>query len=127
MVNHKLLKPDGILILEPNGPLEAADFENLAHQLDPYIAEQGQLHGLLIHASKFPGWVNFDAFRTHLHFIEHHIQHVQKVAFVSDNNLLAEVPKIAGHLVRAEVKHFPESEYEHAMQWLKVAVVSSGS
>jgi hypothetical protein len=39
---------------------------------------------------------------------------------VSDNHILTEVPKIAAHLVHAEVKHFPESEYEAALQWLKV-------
>ena len=29
MLNHKLLSPDGILILEPSAPLEAADFAAL--------------------------------------------------------------------------------------------------
>ena len=121
MLHHQLLQPEGILILEPEGALEAADFENLARELDPYLAEHGKLPGLMIHAKKFPGWKNFEAFRKHLHFIEHHIQQVQKAAFVSDNNLLAEAPKIAAHLVRAEVRRFPESEYDAALQWLKTA------
>ena len=46
MLNHKLLSPEGILILEPDAPLEAADFEDLAHEIDPYIAEHGKLPGL---------------------------------------------------------------------------------
>jgi hypothetical protein len=75
----------------------------------------------MIHAKSFPGWTNFDAFRTHLHFIEHNIQQVQKVAFVSDSSFLTEAPKIAAHLVQAEVRHFPESEYDNALQWLKTA------
>ena len=55
MLNHKLLSPEGILILEPDAPLEAADFEGLAHEIDPYIAEHGTLLGLMIHAKTFPG------------------------------------------------------------------------
>ena len=119
MLHHKLLQPEGILILEPESALEAADFENLARELDPYIAEHKKLPGLMIHAKSFPGWTNFDAFRTHLHFIEHHIQQVRKIAIVSDSSFLTEAPKIAAHLVQAEIRHFPESEYDDALQWLK--------
>jgi len=119
MLHHKLLQPEGILILEPESALEAADFENLARELDPYIAEHKKLPGLMIHAKNFPGWTNFDAFRTHLHFIEHHIQQVRKIAIVSDSSFLTEAPKIAAHLVQAEIRHFPESEYDDALQWLK--------
>jgi hypothetical protein len=119
-LNHKLLLPEGILILEPESPLEAADFVVVDHEIDPYIAKHGKLPGLMIHAKVFPGWENLEAFLAHIRFIEGHLQKVQKLAIVSDNHILTEVPKIAAHLVRAEVKHFPESEYEAALQWLKV-------
>jgi len=119
-LNHKLLLPEGILILEPESPLEAADFVVVGHEIDPYIAKHGKLPGLMIHANVFPGWENLEAFLAHIRFIEGHLQKVQKLAIVSDNHILTEVPKIAAHLVRAEVKHFPESEYEDALQWLKV-------
>ena len=119
-LNHKLLLPEGILILEPESSLEAADFVVVGHAIDPYIAEHGKLPGLMIHAKAFPGWTNLEAFLAHIRFIEGHLQKVQKLAIVSDNHILTEVPKIAAHLVRAEVKHFPESEYEAALQWLKV-------
>ena len=118
-LNHKLLLPEGILILEPESPLEAADFVIVGHEIDPYIAKHGKLPGLMIHAKVFPGWTNLEAFLSHMRFIEGHLQKVQKLAIVSDNHILAEVPKIAAHLVRAEVKHFPESEYEAALRWLK--------
>ena len=49
MLNHKLLLPEGILILEPKEPLETADFEGLAREIDPYIAKHGKLPGLMIH------------------------------------------------------------------------------
>lgn len=120
MLNHKLLSPEGILILEPESPLKAADFVALGHQIDPYITEHGKLPGLMIHAKAFPGWSNLDAFLAHVRFIEGHLQKVQKLAIVSDNPILTEVPKIVAHLVRAEVRHFSESEYEAALRWLKV-------
>src|ERR1035438_8356402 len=42
-LNHKLLLPEGILILEPESPLEAADFVVLGHEIDPYLAKTGHL------------------------------------------------------------------------------------
>lgn len=119
MLNHKLLRPEGILVLEPDAPLDAADFESLAHEIDPYIAEHGKLPGLMIHAKAFPGWVNLEAFLAHMRFIESHHQKIHRLAVVSDSRLLREVPKIAAHLVRAEVKHFPASAYEDALRWLR--------
>jgi len=118
MLNHKLLLPEGILILEPKERLEATDFEGLAREIDPYIAEHGKLPGLMIHAEAFPGWVNLEAFLTHMRFIASHHQKLQRLAVVTDSSLLAELPKFAAHLVETEVRHFPESAYEDALRWL---------
>ena len=121
MLSHKLLLPEGILVLEPDAPLQAADFEGLAHEIDPYIAEHGKLPGLMIHARAFPGWANLDAFLAHMRFIESHHQKIHRLAVVTNSSLLTEVPRIAAHLVRAEVKQFPESAYEDALRWLRDA------
>jgi hypothetical protein len=121
MLSHKLLLPEGILVLEPAAPLQAADFEGLAHEIDPYIAEHGKLPGLMIHARAFPGWANLDAFLAHMRFIESHHQKIHRLAVVTNSSLLTEVPRIAAHLVRAEVKQFPESAYEDALRWLRDA------
>ena len=42
--------------MTPEGPLESADFQRLAEEVDPYIKEKGKLHGLMIYAEWFPGW-----------------------------------------------------------------------
>ena len=55
MLNDKLLLLEGILVLEPDAPLQAADFEGLAREIDPYIAEHGKLQGLMIRAKAIPG------------------------------------------------------------------------
>jgi hypothetical protein len=123
MLNHKLLLPEGILVLEPDAPLQVADFEGLAREIDPYIAEHGKLSGLMIRAKAFPGWANLDAFLAHMRFIESHHQKIHRLAVVTNSSLLTEVPKIAAHLVRAEVKQFPESAYEDALLWLRDAAL----
>ena len=119
MLTHKLLLPDGILILEPSSPLEAADFEAVANEIDPYLAEHGTLAGVMVFAKAFPGWLNLEAAIAHLQLIETYHQKIKKLAVVSDNGLLAELPKIVGQLVHPDVKHFSESAYEDALQWLR--------
>ncbi len=118
-LKHQLLLPEGILILEPEAPLEAADFEGLVREIDPYIAKHGKLSGLLIHARAFPGWANPEAFLAHMQFIKSHHQKIVRLAMVTDSKLLGELPKIAAHLVDVQVKHFSESQYEVALRWLK--------
>ncbi len=122
MLKHTMIKPEGILILEPDAPLEATDFDDLAHEIDPYIAEHGKLPGLMIHAETFPGWASSDAFLAHMRFVKSHYQDIVRLAVVTDSVLLTEVPKIVSHLVDAQVKTFPASEFEDALQWLKAAI-----
>jgi hypothetical protein len=119
MLKHQLLLPEGILILEPDAPLEAADFKGLVREIDPYIAEHGKLSGLMIHAKAFPGWANLEAFLAHMQFIKSHHQKIVRLAMLTDSKLLEELPRIAAHLVHVQVKHFSESQREDALSWLK--------
>lgn len=119
MLNHNLLSLDGILIVEPEGPLAAGDFEALAAEVDPYIATQGNLRGLLIEAPSFPGWENFAAFLSHFRFVRDHHRHIAKVAVVSDSRFLSVAPRFADHFVSAAVRHFAASERDAAMAWLQ--------
>jgi hypothetical protein len=119
MLAHKLLPAEGILILTPGSPLESADFEKLAQEIDPYIEQNGKLHGLMIDAETFPGWKDFAGVLAHLRFVKDHHQKIQKVAVVSDSSFLSLVPKIASHFVQADVRHFSRSQSEDALPWLK--------
>jgi hypothetical protein len=126
MLKHKLLLPEGILILEPSSPLETADFEAVAHEVDPYLAEHGALAGVMIFAKAFPGWKNLEAAIAHLQLIESYHRKIKKLAVVSDNGLLAELPRIVAQLVHPDVKHFSESEYGDALSWLREAAIRVG-
>jgi len=119
MLNHELLRDDGILVLKPGGALEASDFEMVARDLDPYIEERGHLRGLLIEAESFPGWSDFAAFISHLRFIRDHHRHIARVAAVSDSAFLSIAPRIASHFVNAEVRHFELASRDAAIAWLR--------
>lgn len=119
MLNHELLHDDEILVLNPEGPLEAADFTTLASQLDTYLEHHAKLRGVLIRAKSFPGWNDFGAMIAHLKFLNQHIQRIEKVAVVADGAVASIMPNIAKHFVHAQVRHFSfEREYE-AWAWLR--------
>lgn len=124
MIKHTIIEAETILILEPNVPLEASDFEELAHRIDPCIADRGKLPGLMIHAKQFPGWANLAAFTAHMRFVKSHLKNVARLAVVSDSIILTDVSKIAEHLVDAEVRHFRDTEYVEALRWLKTGAES---
>lgn len=119
MLHYDLLKEDGILVLKPDGALQASDFARVAAELDPYIEEQGKLRGLLIDAPSFPGWSDFAAFVTHLRFIRDHHRHIARLAVASDSAFLSVAPQVAGHFVSAELRHFAPTERGAAMAWLR--------
>lgn len=50
MLNHELRHDDEILVLNPEGPLEADDFTTKARQVDPYLEQHAKLRGVLIRA-----------------------------------------------------------------------------
>ena len=70
MIKSELLKEQGVLIVSPVGTLAASDFEHLAEEIDPYIEQNGRLHGLMVHTESFPGWVDFAALLSHLKFVK---------------------------------------------------------
>jgi hypothetical protein len=121
MLNHELLQTEGILIIRPEGPLEATDFQKLAQEIDPYIEANGKLCGLMIDAASFPGWKDFAGLLAHLKFVKEHHRRILRIAVVTDSDLLALGPKIASHFVQAEVKRFPRSQQEEALTWLRAA------
>lgn len=119
MLNHELRHDDGILVLNPEGPLEAADFTTLASQVDTYLESHAKLRGVLIRAKSFPGWKDFGAMLAHLKFLKQHIQKIEKVAVVADGALANIMPNIANHFVHAQVQHFDFEREDNAWVWLR--------
>lgn len=121
MLSYELLHDDGILVLHPQGPLEAADFAAITGQVDNYLEGHGKLHGVLIHTRSFPGWTDFSAFSAllaHMRFLKGHIDKIEKVAVVADGALANTMPKIASHFIHAQVQHFGFDHEASAWKWL---------
>jgi hypothetical protein len=59
MIKSELLKDKGVLIVSPVGPLAGSDFEHLAQEVDPYIEQNGRLHGLMGTCGVFSGLGGF--------------------------------------------------------------------
>ena len=121
MIQHELNEDDGILMVAPQGPLEADDFQALAAEVDPFIERTGGLRGVLIEAEAFPGWDGFSGLTAHLRFVRDHHRLIRRVAVVSDSPVLSHLPQLANHFVAAEVRHFPRTEWSGALDWLRSA------
>lgn len=119
MIDAKLLRKDGILIVAPVCALERTDFEQLRLLVDPYIEEHGGLRGLLIDAESFPGWEDFGGLLSHLRFARNHEAHIGRVAAVTDSRILAILPHVANHFSSAEVRHFEYRDRDRALAWLR--------
>ena len=118
MVSHQLLQDQGVLIVRPQGALEAEDFAGIAAAVDPFIDKQGGLRGLLIEAESFPGWRDFAGLVSHMQFVRNHHKHIKRVAAVTDSAFGAIAPSVASHFTAADVRHFPFAAREAAMAWL---------
>jgi hypothetical protein len=118
VIKSELLRESGILIVSPVGPLAASDFAHLAEEIDPYIEQNGRLHGLMIYTEYFPGWENFAALVSHLKFVKGHQSQIEKVAAVSDSGFIKIVPSVVRHFVKPEVRHFDYGDRDKAIEWL---------
>lgn len=108
----------GIVTIRPSGPLQKADFESLAEDVDKLIAERGSLKGIVIHAPSFPGWESFESFLGHLRFVKDHHRKIGRVAAAVDGKMVSILPKLAQHFLGAEVKHFSHEDADGAREWV---------
>src|SRR4249919_3137787 len=61
MIEHTLDSAHSILYVRPKSKLEQGDFVQLAKTVDPHIEEKGDLAGLIIEVTSFPGWESLGA------------------------------------------------------------------
>ena len=121
MLDYTILKPEGILVIKPNAPLSKEDFGGLSAAVDSYLSDHAKLQGVLIHAKAFPGWENFGGFTAHMHFVREHHKQVERVAIVTDSHFAGMAESLGKHFTSAEVRHFPFTDYDQALDWLGTA------
>jgi hypothetical protein len=122
MISFKIMRADGIVIIEPSGALEQTDFERITKEIDAYINKKGYVNGIIIHTKDFPGWESFEAFTHHMKFIKDHHKKIKRVAAVTDSKFMSIAPMIANHFVSAEVKHFDYTDMDAAKKWVREVV-----
>lgn len=127
MLKYSIMKPEGILLLDPRGPLTQQDFENLNAEVNAYLAKHAKLHGVMVRAQEFPGWENWAGLSAHLHFASDHRKQVAHIALVTDSHLAGLAEFLGMHFTAAEVRHFPFAEDSEALQWLLAKIASSMS
>ena len=119
MILLEHLREQNILIITPQGPLEEADFQAIAKEVDPAIISKGKVAGLMINMKSFPGWRNFTAFRAHLRFVANHQRAIERIAVVTNSRFLKIIPGIAGYFVHPEIRLFGFEQKEQALSWLE--------
>jgi hypothetical protein len=118
MIEYDLDSEHSIVEVRPKSALDRHDFEELAKAVDPQIEAKGDLAGLILNVSSFPGWDSFGALVTHFRFVRDHHKHVKKIAVVTDSHLGDVAEHLASHFVSAQIEHFPAGDAEKARQWI---------
>ena len=118
MLSVTIDEENGIVVLEPEGPLSKNDFESAARIIDPYIEDANQLIGLIIHTKSFPGWDSFAALISHLRFVKEHHEKLLRVALSTDSTVGRFAESVASHFINAEIKHFSYQQMDQARLWV---------
>jgi hypothetical protein len=121
MVEFELLKDRSVLVLRPGGPLTADDFRRIAQAVDPYILAKGRLTGVLIDSPAFPGWESFGALIEHMKFVRSHHQKIERIAVVTNSEILKLAPRVAEHFAHPAFKVFGGGDRDAALAWLETA------
>jgi hypothetical protein len=119
MITYKIMDEDGMVIIEPSGPITQSDLETLTRDVDNYIRQKGMIRGMIIHSRSLPRWHDLGAFLKDMKFVFAHQRKIQRVASVTDSKLLMIVHGIARHVLSPEIGHFSYGDIEAAIKWIR--------
>jgi hypothetical protein len=119
MITYKIMEEEGIVIIEPSGPITRPELDVLTRDVDNHVKRKGMIRGMIIHARSFPRWHGLGAFLKDMKFVFAHQNKIQRVASVTDSRLLMIVHGIARHVLLPQIRHFPYGDIEAAMQWIR--------
>jgi len=118
MISFEIDECAGVLIVQPEGKLEARDFMGLSQAVDPFIEKEGGLVGLIIVTEKFPGWQDFSGMIEHMKFVRSHHREIARVALITDSKIANFAESLGKHFIKASIKHFSFAELQSAKAWI---------
>lgn len=74
----------------------------------------------MINAEPFPGWRDLSSILQHLSFINAYQKEIERIAVVSNSGFMAMTPRMADHIVAADIRHFVYKDRDKAMSWLAI-------
>ena len=109
---------NGILSVEPTGPLSETDFETLSEELSSARTREAGLTGVLIRSKDFPGYERFSDMLAHAEFVRKQGDKVPKVALCTDSPVGKLLTTLGATFVDADVKRFSFDQQGEAERWL---------
>ncbi|WP_203423346.1 STAS/SEC14 domain-containing protein [Sinorhizobium sp. BG8] len=119
MIAIEPVRDENILIVTPQGPLEQANFETIAREVELAVRSHGELAGLMLVIENFPGWKSFGAVAAHLKFISSHHRQIERIAVLTSSKLLRIVPTLARYFVHPKIRTFDFQQRTMALSWLE--------
>ncbi len=121
-IPHELLPSSGVLVIRPTRNIDAEDIETIDATVEAWLkTDVGELNGVIIHATSFPGWQSLGSFLRHARFVRDHGRQIRRLALVIDGRLPELAAIFAKRLVNAEVRHFPYRDFSVAVDWMNDA------
>jgi hypothetical protein len=119
MLSYTIAEEEGIVLIEPSGPITKRDLEALTRDVDDYVRRKGTVRGLIVHTRPFPRWQSISSFLKDMRFVLAHQKRIRRVASVTDSPLLMLVHGIARRVFSPEIRHFPYGDLEAAKKWIQ--------
>jgi hypothetical protein len=116
MIKTEVISANALRIKIPD-KLKAEDFRQIAPQIDSLIKSHGKIR-LLIDATGFNGWENIAAFETHIGFVKHHQQKIERIAVLAAHEWQHWLVGTIKMFVHPEVRAFNKSQESEALQWI---------
>lgn len=115
---------EGVVVAELREPLRREDVDQIASEVEDWLAAHPGLPGLVLHAPAFPGWEDLAGLLSHLRFVAGHQSHIERVALVLPGPGVERAAGVVGSVLHPEIRRF--DDLDAAVRWAAAAPVKVG-
>ena len=110
--------PDNVLGITANGKITGADYETiLIPELEEKLKTHPKIRMLYELGNDFTGF-DLSAMLDDAKVGMKHLSAWDRIALVSDHDMINSFVKFFGHLMKCEVRIFPDAELDKAKEWI---------